>query len=708
MSQTEVLTHLRAHGTDGAVSSVVIMGDGGIPSIAYWGADLGDGHLDARHFARLVPGGALDTEAPLAIVTEARRGYTGVPGIECSRNGKQVLPQFEMHTAEITDTSARFLLNDEVAQLSLDIVITVHEGGVVTIGAAVTNTAESAVSLDALRISVPVGSEAREVLALGGRHAMENVQQRTPWERATISVASRSGRTGHEQQNVVFAGTTAFGEQHGEVWATHLAWSGNFDITCDGITDARRSLHAGESLASGEVQLHLNEVYCTPLVVLAYSATGLTNASRSFHTYMRSLRPARATPRPVHLNTWEAVYFNHDLPTLTSLATAAAAVGIERYVLDDGWFHGRRNDTAGLGDWWVDTEVWPMGLTPLIDHVRSLGMEFGIWFEPEMVNPNSELYRQHPEWALHDTDYPMVLGRNQLVLNMALPAVREYLFDSISAVLSAHDISYVKWDHNRPLVGGAAHAQTLGTYQLFSRLNEAFPHVEFESCASGGGRVDMGIAPYVERFWTSDSIDALDRVSIQHGFSMLMPPEVMGAHIGGPVCHTTGRRHTMSFRAATAMFGWLGVEWNILDATERERERLAEMIALHKRHRALLHSGLAFRGDHSDSTVVVHGVVATNLSEALVNVTRVASGASTHTAPVHVPGLDPKGTYEIHIALAPTVYALHRAHPDWMLHVNVMSMTGAQLANIGINMPALMPESAMVLHLIRTNTPIDK
>jgi alpha-galactosidase len=266
----------------------------------------------------------------------------------------------------------------------------------------------------------------------------------------------------------------------------------------------------------------------------------------------------------------------------------------------------------------------------------------------------------------------------------------------------------VKWDHNRPLVGGAAHAQTLGTYQLFSRLNEAFPHVEFESCASGGGRVDMGIAPYVERFWTSDSIDALDRVSIQRGFSMLMPPEVMGAHIGGPVCHTTGRRHTMSFRAANAMFGWLGVEWNILDATERERERLAEMIALHKRHRALLHSGLAFRGDHSDPTVVVHGVVSIDNSEALVNVTRVASGASTHTSPVQIPVLDANGMYEIHVALAPTVYALHRAHPDWMMHSNVMTMSGAQLANIGINMPALMPESAMVLHLIRINTPIDK
>ncbi len=703
MSDMQVLAHLRAHGTDDTSSSMVIIGDGGMPVIAHWGADLGDGHLDARHFSRLVPGGALDAEAPLAIITEASRGYTGVPGIDCSRDGQHLVPRFEMQSAEITDTSALFVLHDDVSQLTMDIVVSVHTGGVITIGASVTNNASSPLSLSALRLCVPVGASAREILTLGGRHAMENVQQRTPWDRTTMSVTSRSGRTGHEQQNVVFVGTSQFGEHHGEVWGAHLAWSGNFEMVCDGITDARRSMHAGELLAAGEVQLHHGHSYCTPMLVLAHSSNGLTNASRSFHSYARSLQPARTTPRPVHLNTWEAVYFNHDLGTLTSLATAAAAVGIERYVLDDGWFHQRRNDTAGLGDWWVDPAVWPDGLTPLVNHVRSLGMQFGLWFEPEMVNPDSDLFRAHPEWALHDLRYPMVQGRHQLVLNMALPEVRDYLFASISAVLSAHDISYVKWDHNRPIIGGMANAQTLGTYALFESLTRAFPHVEFESCASGGGRVDMGIAPYVHRFWTSDSIDALDRVSIQRGFSMLMPPEVMGAHIGGPVCHTTGRRHTMSFRAATAMFGWLGVEWNILEASERERERLAEMIALHKTHRTLLHSGLVFRGDHPDHTVVVHGIVAADKSEALVNVTRVASGTSTHTAPVQVQGLDAHATYEIHIVLAPTVYALHRAHPEWMLHTNVFSITGAQLASVGINMPALMPESAMVLHLVRRN-----
>jgi len=700
MSEMQVLTHLRARGTNDEMSSLVIVGDGGVPSIAYWGTDLGEAPLNSLLFSRLVPGGALDAEAPLSLVTEARRGFTGMPGIECTRDGRGLVPQFTLSTSEITASSARFLLHDTVAELSLDIVVTVHDGGVVTIGAAVVNDGRSIVNVNALRLSVPVGAHARELLTLGGRHAMENVMQRNEWDRNTFLVSSRSGRTGHEQQNVAFVGTEAFGEQRGEVWAAHLSWSGNFEIVGDGITDARRSLHLGELLSAGEVQLAANEIYCTPLVVLAHSSQGLTNVSRCFHEFARSQQPSRTTARPVHLNTWEAVYFNHDLDTLKSLATSAAEVGIERYVLDDGWFHDRRNDTAGLGDWWVDPAVWPDGLTPLITHVRSLGMEFGIWYEPEMVNPNSDLFRSHPEWALHDTEYSMVLGRNQLVLNLALPEVRDYLFDAMSALLGSHDISYVKWDHNRPLIGGAAHAQTLGTYELFARLNAAFPHIEFESCASGGGRVDMGIAPYVRRFWASDSIDALDRVAIQRGFSMLMPSEMMGAHIGGPVCHTTGRRHTMSFRAATAMFGWLGVEWNILQASDQERARLAQMISLHKRHRELLHSGHMFRGDHADHTVVVHGVVAKDKSEALVNVSRIASGASTHTAPVTVPDLDGESHYEVSVALAPTVHALHRAHPSWM-SVDSFTMTGAQLAHVGINMPALMPESAMVLHLTR-------
>ncbi len=319
--------------------------------------------------------------------------------------------------------------------------------------------------------------------------------------------------------------------------------------------------------------------------------------SNAFHAYLRSRPQHPSTPRPVLLNIWEAVYFDHDLDTLRGLADIAASCGVERFVVDDGWFHSRRSDDAGLGDWWVDTTVWPNGLTPLIDHVRGLGMQFGIWVEPEMVNPDSDLYRAHPDWTLVDERYPVVLGRNQLVLDLGRAEVCEYLFAHLDALLGDHDIAYVKWDMNRDLVaatsGGRAgvHRQTLGVYALFDRLRAAHPGVEFETCASGGGRVDFGIFERTDRAWTSDSIDALDRQQIQRGFSLLFPPELMGTHIGSPVAHTTGRSHGLGFRAIAAMFGSLGIEWNLLKASDRDRADLAEIIAMHKRLRPFLHHG---------------------------------------------------------------------------------------------------------------------
>jgi alpha-galactosidase len=291
----------------------------------------------------------------------------------------------------------------------------------------------------------------------------------------------------------------------------------------------------------------------------------------------------------VHLNTWEAVYFRHDVDTIKALADRAAQVGVERFVLDDGWFGTRRPDSSGLGDWWVSTEVWPEGLRPLVDHVRNLGMEFGIWVEPEMVNPDSVLYRRHPGWVLADGRYPPVYGRNQLVLDLGREEVRDYLFSALDTLLRDHDISYLKWDHNRDLVApvssgrAGVRSQTLGLYDLLDRLRRVHPHVDIETCASGGGRVDFGIIERTGRVWTSDSIDALDRLHIQRGFSLLFPPELMGSHVRAPTAHVTRRRHRTRFRGIAAMFGAFGVEWNLLDAGDEELAELAEIIALHKR-----------------------------------------------------------------------------------------------------------------------------
>lgn len=698
MSEVTVLGHLRSPDT-----SLVIAARDGQPYIAHLGRPLGSADIDPSVLSRGITGGGLDLEVVPGILAQSTLGWQGRPGIEV-RDANNVPLKLVLSVGNVSadDQRASITMVDASGTVRVDLDIVIEASDTIRIGASVTNTGSTPLHLDALGLCVPIGAEAREVLTLGGRHAMEAVMQRTPWGRSTIVVENRSGRTSHENLGVVFAGSTGFGENHGQVWGVHLAWSGNFEIICDGVTENLRTITAAELLRAGEVAIEPGGTHRAPDVVIAHSEHGLNGVSRKFHGRIRALHGA-GIARPVILNTWEAVYFDHDLDTLKRLADAGAAVGVERFVLDDGWFHGRRNDTAGLGDWWVDPAVWPNGLTPLVDHVTSLGMEFGLWFEPEMVNPDSDLYRRHPEWALDGVMTDPLLGRNQLVLDLSREEVRNHLFHRIHEILSAHDITYVKWDHNRPLIGAMSAAQTRGAYELFDRLTRAHANVQFESCASGGGRIDHGIATWVRRFWASDSIDALDRLEIQRGLSTFMPPEVLGSHIGSPTCHTTGRRHALSFRAATAMFGWLGIEWNLLNLTDRERDDLESDVAVYKSMRHLLHGGDHFRTDHPDDTVQVHGVSSTDRAEALVAVSRLRSGPSNRTAPMLVPGLSPDSRYSVRIIeLGRPRWALHRRLPDWVSHG--ATMTGAQLSGLGLEIPPLLPESTILVHLVREVT----
>ena len=696
---------LLAHLTDG-ITSLLITSSGGMPCLAHWGAPLGDS--DGRLLAALerpVPVGGLDVDPPVGLLAESSVGWFGNPGLEGHRSdGRDFAPQFVLQSSEVGDRRAEFVMADQAAALSLTIVIVLHPSGVATFSAAITNDGESDYALDACRLSLPVPAQAQELLTVGGRWANEFGQTRTPWIGNCLTVENRRGKTSHERLGVVFAGTPAFAEHRGEVWGCHIGWSGNFEIVCDSVTDGRRSLQLGELLASGEITLPPGERYDMPTVYAAYSVNGLNAMSNSFHAFMRSRPQHPSTPRPVLLNIWEAVYFNHDFDTLCRLADAAASCGVERFVVDDGWFHGRRSDRAGLGDWWVDTDVWTNGLTPLIDHVRGLGMQFGIWVEPEMVNPDSDLFRTHPDWTLVDQRYPAVLGRNQLVLDVGRDEVAEYLFAQLDSLLRDHDIAYVKWDMNRDLVAATSagragvHRQTLGVYRLFDRLRASHPGVEFETCASGGGRVDFGIFERTDRAWTSDSIDALDRQQIQRGFSLLFPPELMGSHIGAPVTHTTRRSHALAFRAIAAMFGSLGIEWNLLTASDQDRTDLAEIIAMHKRLRTLLHHGTVVRLDHPDPHVMVHGVVAQDRSEAVFACTRLHSGPSLHTAPICPVGLDPALTYDVvSLDIGAGRWGPARHQPSWL--ADGLHLTGAQLSSVGFNAPVLFPETSMLVHI---------
>lgn len=696
-------------GLHGAGVSVVVDVTTPVPTIVHWGASVGsdlDGIAAAREFP--IANGALDVVAPLSLVPEHGSGHLFRPGLEGHRpDGSDWAPRFAVESVDALERSITVVSVDSVAGLRLTSEIRLESGSdVLRVRATLTNEGSTSYSVAALRPTLPVPVEAQESLTFSGRWIKEFQPVRQPLQVGTVSVENRSGRTSHNRAPIAFVGSSGFREHAGEVWGVHLEWSGNSVVHLDVSTEGRRSIQAAELLMDGEIELAPGSSYSTPWVCGSYSGAGLTRASRRFHSFVRGRAGHPNTERPVTLNIWEAVYFDHNLDVLRSLADVAASIGVERYVVDDGWFLGRRDDDAGLGDWTVDPVVWPEGLGPIADHVVGLGMQFGLWFEPEMINPNSELYRAHPEWVLHDDRYPAVFGRNQLVLDLAREDVRAYLFGQLSALLRDYPISYIKWDHNRELVHAShdrranVHTHTLGVYALFDQLRAAFPAVEIESCSSGGGRIDFAILERTHRVWTSDCNDPLERQRIQRGYSTVFPPELMGAHIGGPKAHTTRRQHSLGFRASTAIFGHLGIEWNILDANEHERGRLAATIALYKRLRGLLHHGDVTRLDHPNPSVLAHGVLAADRSEAVVSMAMMDSSSALFVEPLRIPELDIDARYLVRALtdLGPIV-GTARQQPAWVAEGVVL--TGRALASVGLQPPVLDAESVLLLHLVR-------
>jgi alpha-galactosidase len=544
----------------------------------------------------------------------------------------------------------------------------------------------------------------------------------------------RHGRTGHDSSLLLAAGTAGFGNRRGKVWATHLAWSGNHEQFADTIADGRTMIGGSELLGPAEVVLQPNGSYTTPALFAAYSDRGLDGISEAFYSWFRN-RPHHVLPsasaktgartsgagkaRPVVLNVWEAVYFNHDLGTLIELADSAADLGVERFVLDDGWFRGRRNDQAGLGDWYVDEGLWPDGLTPLIEAVTSRGMEFGLWVEPEMINLDSDIARAHPEWIVgpavrshKDGGRLPLTWRHQHVIDLVNPEAWQYIFDRINALLRDNNISYLKWDQNRDLVEhghagrSSVHEQTLAAYRLFDELKKAHPGVEIESCSSGGARVDLGILERTDRIWASDCNDALERQTIQRWTGLVVPPELAGAHIGPTTSHTTARTHDVSFRAITAFFGHLGLEWDVRQVHGAEREELQRFIGLYKEHRGLIHSGRMVHADVADDSLMFHGVVSQHpaaLGETAALFTLVSTKTSFAEQPgrITVPGLEPEGSYRVE-AIFPTPGDADYAHnfiqvqpPAWL--AAGAEANGRFLAEVGLPMPVLNPEHALLL-----------
>jgi alpha-galactosidase len=638
-------------------------------------------------------------------LADGRGGARDVAGRSWSTRFEPVDTQESERTLVVAARDAR-------AGLSLRTEIESLPGGALRARHVLTNDAAAPYLLEGLEVSLPLPAAATDVLDFTGRHEGERAPQRHQVTDGLWLRESRRGKTGHDAAGVLVAGTPGFGFAGGELLAVSVGHSGNTVLAVERSAASEAVLSAGELLLPGEVVLLRGDSYTMPWVYFVGSREGLDPAAQALHAWQRTL-PAHPRTQPVTLNVWEAVYFDHDAARLERLADLAARVGVERFVLDDGWFLGRRDDTTGLGDWWVDETVWPRGLGRLIDHVRGLGMEFGLWFEPEMVNPDSDLYREHPDWILAVEGREPLQHRNQHVLDLTNPDVWHYLRDRVDKILTEHAVGYVKWDHNRDLLeagsaayGGApaSHAQNAAFYALLDDLRARHPQVAWESCAGGGGRIDLGVVERVQRFWTSDMTDAMARQHIQRWTGQLVAPEYLGAHVSAPRSHQTGRTFSLDFRAATAFFLAFGIEWDLTAATPDELEELAAWCGLHKRFRPLLHSGRAVRVDTTDPAVLAHGVVAEDRDSAVLCHVQLDESTHNRGCTLRLPGLRPDASYRL-VWLGPTNLKATSMSPAPPAEgpTGGAVVTGRQLADLGLWMPRRPPETAQLIHV--TSTP---
>ncbi|WP_137845518.1 alpha-galactosidase [Microbacterium sp. 2FI] len=681
-----MIHHLRAAG----VSVVVDSRGTGVPALLHWGRDLGD--LDPADLEALaasavpaVPPSSIDQALRLSLVPALADGWTGRPAI--ALDGVDGAPRHVATTREGDVVTAVSRWADAVIATRIELT----PQGVVLAGHTIRNEGEEPIAVTAAAVVLPIPDRAREVLDFSGRWSRERQPQRVQPGDGVWLREIRHGRGGHDDAFLMAAGAPGFGFGTGEVWATHVAWSGDTGQWYERTDLGPAVLGAGERL--GVVRIAPGDEHATPTVVATWSDSGLDGLSDRLHPWIRSWSTIHS-PRPLTLNTWEAVYFDHSLERLEPLVARAAEVGVERFVLDDGWFRGRTDDRRALGDWVVDAERWPDGLTPLIERVNAAGMRFGLWVEPEMVSLDSDLARQHPDWLLTSPAAPT--WRFQHVLDLARREVSDHLFARLDALLAEYPIAYLKWDHNRDLLVDDSRRQVIALYRLIDRLRAAHPGVEIESCASGGGRIDLEILRRVDRVWASDTNDPLERQRIQRWTGIVIPPEYLGSHVGDARAHTTGRVANLGFRLATALFGHAGIESDLTAVSPDDRAALATWSAVYRERRGLLHSGRVVRMDAADPAVLIHGVVAPDRRSALFSYAVLEATDAALPAPLRLAGLEPAVRYRVSVVdVGAPALSVQDTPPPW-LKAGV-TLPGAVLQQVGLPMPLLAPGNALVI-----------
>ncbi|MFN3972047.1 MAG: alpha-galactosidase [Gemmobacter sp.] len=671
---------------DTAHQTLAFACDGGQPFVIYWGAplpvdeDLAD--LAAAHRQDL-SGGMLDRLPALSLTPLPADAWQGAPGLMLSAlDGSPLHPRFALTDAQTTPDSLAF--TSTAPGLTLTHAFRALPSGLIAASTALASTRP--IRLHWLSTPALPADHATQITDFAGRWNREFQPLTTPLTPGQRVREARTGRSGQEHPPFALLTTEATANTQGQAWGFSYAWSGGHRMIAEALQDGRRQIQWGAPQGAHPAPLTQAQ---TADLLIGHSTTGLNGLSAQYQTDTRDRLipwPDPARPRPVHYNCWEAIYFNHTLATLADIATRAAALGAERFVLDDGWFGRRDDDTTSLGDWQVDRRKWPDGLAPLIAHVHAVGMTFGLWVEPEMVNPDSDLYRAHPDWALGPPD--QTLGRHQMVLDIARAEVRDYLFEALDALLREYPIDYLKWDHNR-LLPVVDTAQTHGLYTLLDRLRAAHPDTEIESCASGGGRIDAGILARTHRLWLSDCIDASERLAIQHDAALFLPAAITGSHVGAATSHTTGRSLPMSFRARVAAMRHFGFEMDPRHLTEAEAATLTKVTAWWKANRHWTMPGTIHRLDSPDPALTAEIQIAPDGHRFILFAGVPVTTAQILPRPLRLTALDPTARYRVTL-LNPEDAPPQSRGPN-ALKSGPLTLTGAALMQHGLHLPLAWP-----------------
>ena len=502
-----------------------------------------------------------------------------------------------------------------------------------------------------------------DFITFDGCHTMERCPSRAPLRPGIQSVNSLRGTSSHHHNPFVILCDRGANEDYGLCYGAMLVYSGNFQAAAERTQLENNRLVLGIDPYNFCFLLAPGESFTAPEAALVCSPKGFGQMSRQFHRALREhlIRdPYQGKRRPVLMNNWEATYFDFTADKLVDIAKGAQGLGIELFVMDDGWFGSRDTDLSGLGDWSVNLKKLPGGLETLVPRIQALGMGFGLWIEPEMVSENSQLYREHPDWALGVPGRPQTRGRSQLVLDFSRREVRDYIYESIQKILDGADITYIKWDMNRSLSdvwsaalpanrqGEVYHRYVLGVYDILERLRRDYPELLIEGCSGGGGRFDAGMLYYTPQIWCSDNTDAVDRLRIQYGTSFCYPVSAMGAHVSVCPNEQNGRVTSMETRGAVAMSGTFGYEMDLSRCTPEEREIIKQQTAIFKEHYDLIQQGDYYRlSDPFTAPFTAWEQVSPDGREALVSLVTGPTQAAAPFRSLRLKGLDPSLRYAV-------------------------------------------------------------